>query len=237
MSFGQPSCSDDCDPEPVAAPRVIPVLWKTGQSCESYCCRHKQSLPECRSQQSVKRWHAACVRTTPCNSEIKETVAHDTIDDVTHNATSCRIGIVLYLRTANPAQSASPNEMQGGLTAYQFAGLYKGSSRPIVANDESCRPSQEVALEVRHGQLKLVWHEPQVFDARIMDDGRFFATTASMVQAEKHVTIVPTLQGQIRGGDLVADYGTRWCRYRLVASQSPAEQHLSERADGAGTRQ
>lgn len=43
------------------------------------------------------------------------------------------------------------------------------------------------------------------------------------------MTLEPTLQGHVAAADVAADYGTRWCRYRLEASQSSAEQHLSER--------
>jgi hypothetical protein len=147
------------------------------------------------------------------------------------------LGLSCICATASPAQSASPSGLEGVMTAYPVDGIYKGNSQPIAANDESCRPGQKMALEVRDGRFKLPWRESQVFDARISSDGSFFATTASMVQADKHMTIIPTLQGQVRGGGLVADYGTRWCRYRLEASQSPAEQHLSKRIEGASARQ
>jgi hypothetical protein len=74
---------------------------------------------------------------------------------------------------------------------------------------------------VRDGRFKFEWNEPTVFDVKIAADGTFYATTESTVRAEKHMTLVPTMQGRIDGTMLVADYGTRWCHYRLEAKQSP----------------
>jgi hypothetical protein len=117
------------------------------------------------------------------------------------------------------------------MAAYQFDGTYAGNSQQVTANDQSCRPGREVSLEVNKGMLKLAWTERQAFEAPIARDGSFYATTGSVVQADKHMTILPTLEGRITHGNLVADYGTRWCRYRLEASQAPARQHLTERTD------
>jgi hypothetical protein len=145
------------------------------------------------------------------------------------------LGLSCICATISPAQSASPGGLEGGLTAYQFDGVYKGNSQRITTHDDVCGPGQQVALEVHNGRVRMPWNESQVFDARVSRDGTFFATTGgSLVQAEKHLTIIPTLQGRIGPAGLVADYGTRWCRYRLEASQSTAMQHLSE--FGAGAR-
>jgi hypothetical protein len=120
------------------------------------------------------------------------------------------------------------------MAAYQYDGIYKGTTQRISANTESCRPGREVAVDVQNGRLKLPWNDPQVFDTRIARDGSFFATIGSVVQAEKHMTTIPTLQGQIGSAGLVADYGTRWCRYRLEASLPPMEQHFSQRTGVKG---
>jgi hypothetical protein len=126
--------------------------------------------------------------------------------------------------------------MEGGITAYQFDGVYKGNSQRIATSDESCRPSQQVAVEVRHGRFMLPWNDRQNFDAKIARDGSFFATSGvPPVLAEKHMSIIPTLQGRIGATGLVADYGTRWCRYRLEASQLVPLQHLSQRIDAGDT--
>jgi hypothetical protein len=147
------------------------------------------------------------------------------------------MGLSCICMAATPVDAAGPTDLSGGMTAYQFDGVYKGNTQQIAANDASCRPGQEAAVEVRHGRLTLPWNDRQVFDARIARDGSFFATTGvSPVLAEKHMSIIPTLQGRIGATGLVADYGTRWCRYRLEASQTAPLQHLSQRIDAGDTR-
>jgi hypothetical protein len=147
------------------------------------------------------------------------------------------MGLSYICMAATPVDAAGPTELSGGMTAYQFDGIYKGNTQRIAANDASCRPGQETAVEVRHGRLTLPWTDRQVFDTRIARDGSFYATTgAPAVLAEKHMSIIPTLQGRIGATGLVADYGTRWCRYRLEASQAAPLQHLSQRIDADDTR-
>jgi hypothetical protein len=139
---------------------------------------------------------------------------------------------------AAPVKAASPIGMEGGITAYQFDGVYKGNSQGVATNDDSCRPGQQVAIDVRYGRFKLFWNDRQSFDAQIARDGSFFATSGvSPGLAEKRMSIIPTLQGHVGATGLVADYGTRWCRYRLEASQPVLPQRLSQRVDAAGTRQ
>jgi hypothetical protein len=143
------------------------------------------------------------------------------------------LALSLICTAAGRAQSASPSGLESSLTAYPLDGIYEGNTQPFPTNNEACRPGQAVALEVRNGRLELAWNERQLFDAKIRPDGTFYATTgASPIQAEKHMTIVPTLQGHVAAADVTADYGTRWCRYRLEASQASAEQHLSEGTEG-----
>jgi hypothetical protein len=146
------------------------------------------------------------------------------------------LGLSCICMTFNSARSASPAGFEGGLTAYPFDGVYKGAAQRIAATDESCRPAQDVALEVRNGRFKLPWQGNQLFDASIARDGSFYATSGvPAAVAEKRMTLVPTLQGRISSSGLVADYGTRLCRYRLEASLSTI-QHLSQRTDSAASQ-
>jgi len=147
------------------------------------------------------------------------------------------LGLSCVWTTAGFTQSAGPGGLNGNLTAYQFDGVYKGSSQPVASNDETCSAGQNVAFEVRQARFKLAWNDRQAFDAKITRAGTFYATTGSATQAEKHMIALPTLQGHVSSGDLVAEYGTRWCRYRLEATQSPAAQHFSERSGGTSTGQ
>jgi hypothetical protein len=147
------------------------------------------------------------------------------------------LGLYCLGLTFDPAQAAETGEMGGGLTAYQFDGIYKGESRLVAADGGSCEPGQATAVAVRRGRLSLTWRESQVFEATIADDGRFFVATDSLVRAEKRMAIVPTLQGRISAAGLLADYGTRWCHYRLTASLPPLQQRVSEQIPPPGAQQ
>jgi hypothetical protein len=145
------------------------------------------------------------------------------------------LGLCCICTTFSPAWSAGPAAFEGGLTASQFDGLYSGTSQRVSAIGESCHPGEAVALDVRNGRFRLAWRGNDVFDARILHDGSFYATSGAPVQLEKHMILVPVLQGRIGTAGLVADYGTRMCRYRLEAKLPAPMQRLSERTDSAGT--
>jgi hypothetical protein len=147
------------------------------------------------------------------------------------------LGLSYVCTTVSPAWSADPNALEGRLTAYQFDGVYSGTSQRVATTHQSCRTGQDVALEVHDGRFKLPWNDREAFDARVRDDGSFYAITgASPIQAEKHMTLIPTLQGRIGSTGLLADYGTRLCRYRLEASLPAGVQRMSQRTDTATTR-
>jgi hypothetical protein len=112
-------------------------------------------------------------------------------------------------------------QTQQASAASQFDGVYKGSSQLAATHDKSCRPGQDVTLDVTNGRFELAWHKSLMFAARLSADGTFFATSGStLVQAEKHMIIIPTLQGRAGAASLQADYGTSWCRYRLEATRT-----------------
>jgi hypothetical protein len=102
-----------------------------------------------------------------------------------------------------------------------FAGTYAGTAQAIAGNDPSCAPAGHVTLAVQDGRFRLPWRELQAFDVRISPDGSFFATSGSVLaQSDKHMMLVPTLQGRVSNTGLQATYGTRWCRYELEAMHS-----------------
>jgi hypothetical protein len=145
-------------------------------------------------------------------------------------------GLIYTCTVPSLVQASDLKELEGRVPSSSVDGIYKGNTQPIPVNAASCQSGSEVALEVHAGRMKLPWTDHQFFDAKIMDDGSFFATTIPTVQAEKHMTLDPTLAGHIGPGGLTADYGTRFCRYRLVATRSLDGQHLSGRTDAPGSR-
>jgi hypothetical protein len=142
------------------------------------------------------------------------------------------LGLTCVCATAGRAQPAGPNGLEGSLTAYSIDGVYQGKNQQVRKTGATCPAEQEITVDVRNGRFKLAWYQRQTFNVRISPDGTFFATTGvSPVQAEKHMTIIPTLQGSVGAAGVVADYGTRWCRYQLVATRTPMSEHLTS-ADG-----
>ena len=113
------------------------------------------------------------------------------------------------------AQSASPP------AASSFAGTYTGATRHISGHDGHCWLGGPVKLEVHDGRFRFPWNEPQAFDVTISPDGTFYAASPGVLaKSDKHMMLVPTMQGYVSGATLVADYGTRWCHYRLEATRS-----------------
>jgi hypothetical protein len=118
----------------------------------------------------------------------------------------------LSAASAQPASSAA---------ASPLSGTYIGAAQHISGSEAPCEPGGQVKIDVRDGHFRFPWHEPQAFNVRISPDGSFFATSGDVLaQSDKHMKLVPTMQGHVSEASLVADYGTRWCRYRLEAVRS-----------------
>jgi hypothetical protein len=100
-----------------------------------------------------------------------------------------------------------------------FAGTFTGTTQLVIDNDPGCPAGGRVTLEVADGRFRLPWIEPEAFHVTISPDGSFYATSGN-AQSDKRMMIVSTLQGRISGSRLVAEYGTRWCHYRLDATRS-----------------
>jgi hypothetical protein len=130
------------------------------------------------------------------------------------------IGAALFALTSGSVIPASAQTTTLAATS-AYAGTYTGTAQPVPGNDPSCDPGGHVTLAVQDGRFRLPWREPQAFDVRISPDGSFYATSGSVLaQSDKHMMLVPTLQGRVSSTGLQATYGTRWCRYELEAMHS-----------------
>jgi hypothetical protein len=98
-------------------------------------------------------------------------------------------------------------------------GVYQGTTERLTgAKVDGCSPGGPISLQVSDARFALPWRPLQTFDARIDAHGAFTATTANRVAAaDKHMTIVPALQGHVVEGRISGEYGTRWCSYRFEA--------------------
>jgi hypothetical protein len=112
------------------------------------------------------------------------------------------------------AQPATPD------AAASFSGTYTGTTQHISGHDGHCWLGGPVKLEVHDGRFRFPWNEPQEFDVKIGPDGTFNASSPGVLsKSDKHMMLVPTMQGYVSGSTLVADYGTVWCHYRLEATR------------------
>lgn len=122
--------------------------------------------------------------------------------------------------------SAVPAAAQSAASPYSgtYVGttqLISGSSQVVAGDDPMCTPGRQVTLQVQDGRFQFPWQERMAFHVRIAADGTFYAATGSnLALSDKRSMIYPVMQGRVSGADLVADYGTRWCRYHLAVTRS-----------------
>jgi hypothetical protein len=122
---------------------------------------------------------------------------------------------------AQPNSNAAAYATSGNTPASLVDGIYIGTTQRISgANTEGCAPDGPISIEVREGRLRLPWRPLQTFDGKIDPRGGFYVTTGNTyAQADKHMMIVPTMQGHVVDGRITGEYGTRWCSYRFEAEK------------------
>lgn len=126
-------------------------------------------------------------------------------------------GVLLASSSLSPVSAQPAN----ATAASPFTGTYVGTTQLVEDNDPGCAQGSAVSFAVEDGNFRFPWHEPQAFHAKIAADGSFYATSGSkLAQSDKHMMIVPIMRGHVNGTSLVAEYGTRWCRYRLEVIRS-----------------
>jgi len=131
------------------------------------------------------------------------------------------MAVLMLAVVCTPPACAQPdaNGIVAGRPASLADGIYQGTTERLTgANEHHCSDSGPISIEVTGGRFKLPWRPLQTFDARIDAHGGFSATTANQfAAADKHMTIVPVLQGHVVEGRIIGEYGTRWCSYRFEA--------------------
>ncbi len=123
--------------------------------------------------------------------------------------------LLAFCACGQPAANANGSEQ----AALRVDGVYQGTTTRLTgANVDGCSGDSPISIEINGARFRLPWRHLQTFDAKINSRGAFSATTADRVAAsDKHMTIVPALQGQVVDGRISGEYGTRWCSYRFEA--------------------
>jgi hypothetical protein len=93
-------------------------------------------------------------------------------------------------------------------------GVYTGASQLAASSDASCQPGMPISVTVTDGRFHFAWRPAQDALVRIAADGSYSAMLrGSSVAADKHMELLPRIDGRASSQTMVGEYGTRWCKY------------------------
>jgi hypothetical protein len=100
-------------------------------------------------------------------------------------------------------------------------GVYTGASQLVPGSEPSCQVGTPISVKVTDGRFHFAWRPAQGTVVRIGAAGGYSAMLrGSFVDADKHMTVLPQIDGRTDGPSLVGDYGTRWCKYTYRLDRS-----------------
>jgi hypothetical protein len=122
---------------------------------------------------------------------------------------------------ASVAQTGSAVSAPPAVALSPFDGTYTGSSQRLSGDPGTCTEGGPVNLVVTAGRFHYPWKPLQTFDVRIAANGAFAANAGNITaQADKHMMLVPVMQGRVDGDRIAGEFGTRWCSYRYEATRN-----------------
>jgi hypothetical protein len=122
-------------------------------------------------------------------------------------------------QTADPVASPPPTST---VAMSPFDGVYTGVSQRLSGDATAgCPDGGPVSITVSAGRFHYPWKLHQTFDVRIAANGAFAGNAGNITaQADKHMMVVPVMQGRVTGAHLAGEFGTRWCSYRYEATRN-----------------
>ena len=102
-----------------------------------------------------------------------------------------------------------------------FDGRYNGTSRLVAGDPADCQPGGAISVTVAGSRFHFPWRPRQDAMVSIGHDGKYSAMLqGSFVASEKHMQVLPEIDGHADGRALTGEYGTRWCKYTYQLERS-----------------
>jgi hypothetical protein len=87
-------------------------------------------------------------------------------------------------------------------------------SKLVETSVPSCEAGTVVDLSVKQSLFRFAWRPGQDALVRVGPNGTYSGMLrGSFVSADKHMEVLPRIDGYADGHVMVGEYGTRWCKY------------------------
>jgi hypothetical protein len=118
--------------------------------------------------------------------------------------------------------SSAPQGTPPAALLSPFDGRYTGHTQRLSGDATTgCPEGGPVTLDVTAGRFQYPWRPLQTFDVRIAASGGFAANAGNLTaQSDKHMMIMPVMDGAVHGDRIAGEFGTRWCSYRFEATRN-----------------
>jgi hypothetical protein len=130
------------------------------------------------------------------------------------------LGIAFVCGTARAASLSGsivsqPQDSSDSSPLSRFDGTYHGMSKLVQTSiSSSCEMGAPVDLDVKEGRFHFAWRPLQDAVVSISREGTYSTMLrGSFVSADKHMEVLPRIDGYTDGHVMVGEFGTRWCKY------------------------
>jgi hypothetical protein len=99
-------------------------------------------------------------------------------------------------------------------SASRYDGVYSGTTRLVAGDATQCQPGETTRVTVVNDRFNFAWGPRQDAIVPISAAGGYSAyLEGNSADADKHMELLPRIDGYVDGRVLAGSYGTRWCTY------------------------